>query len=86
MRVIEILIHLEAAGTAPTDEVVWWAESSDLAGFSAAAYSLAVLRTLVNEALMEEFGPEFAVRERLAVEGEGDKVRVSMVEQYAAAA
>lgn len=44
---VELLIHLEAAD----GEAVWWAESPDAPGFTAAAPDLAELRARCAEAL-----------------------------------
>lgn len=46
---VHLLIHLERADR----DVVWWAETDDVAGFSAAADSLAEMRARALAALAE---------------------------------
>jgi predicted RNase H-like HicB family nuclease len=49
---VTVAIHLD-----PTEsDVVWWAESADLPGFSAAAPTLRDLRKLIDEAVSMEVG------------------------------
>lgn len=60
---IELMLHLERAD----DQVVWWAETTDVPGFSAAADTLAELRERVRSALLEITGGEpVELVERLA--------------------
>jgi predicted RNase H-like HicB family nuclease len=58
---VELVIHLEPAG----EESVWWAESPDVEGFSAAAPTLAELRVQATAALRDIVGRKFELRERL---------------------
>jgi predicted RNase H-like HicB family nuclease len=60
----ELIIHLEGGG----GEVVWWSDSPDVPGFSAAAPSLAELRARATAALEEILGAPVQLVERL--EGE----------------
>lgn len=66
---VELLIHLEPAGA----EVIWWAESPDFAGFSAAAASLSELRARATQAITEFAGPNTAIVERMADSDAGDE-------------
>lgn len=60
---IELMLHLERA----EDRVVWWAETADVAGFSAAADTLVELRERARAALLEIVGEEpLVLVERLA--------------------
>jgi predicted RNase H-like HicB family nuclease len=59
---VELIIHHEAAG----DDAVWWAESPDLAGFTAAAPSLAELRRRVLAALADVEDRAVKLSERMA--------------------
>ncbi|MDA8267941.1 MAG: hypothetical protein M0013_06150 [Actinomycetota bacterium] len=68
-----ILVHLEASESGP----VWWAESADFPGFSAAADTLVDLRRSATAALAElaeergeSLGP---LQESLAVDGNGSE-------------
>jgi len=49
-----LIIHVEAADT--ETKVVWWAESAELPGFSAAGDTLAELRAAASEAIEAEWG------------------------------
>lgn len=68
-----ILVHLEASDSGP----VWWAESPEFPGFSAAGDTLVNLRRRTNAALSElasERGELLqAVSELLAVDGGGSQ-------------
>lgn len=56
VRAVRVLYHLE--------EQVWWAESPDVAGFSAAADSLGDLQQRVRTVLRDVYGDEpFYLRE-----------------------
>lgn len=55
MKIISILYHREEEG--------WWADSSDLPGWTAAADSLEELRPLALEGAREFAGPEAMFRE-----------------------
>lgn len=57
----ELTIHLESVD----DEVVWWADSPDVPGFSAAAPSLVELRERASAALEEILGGPVSIVERL---------------------
>lgn len=57
---VRMKLHVELADAAP----VWWAESPDLAGFTAAANDLAELRRLIREEL-DERSPDVAYSEEL---------------------
>lgn len=57
----ELLIHLESAD----GDVVWWAESPQVPGFTAAAPTLAELRELALDALRSELSPDVEVAEVL---------------------
>jgi predicted RNase H-like HicB family nuclease len=59
---VELIIHLEAA----EDEAVWWAESPDVAGFTAAGSSLSELRRRAHAALTEITGGTVQLVERMA--------------------
>ena len=50
MAALTVRIHVEPA----SHELVWWAEAEGLPGWSAAAPSLAELKTLVREAVAVE--------------------------------
>jgi predicted RNase H-like HicB family nuclease len=75
MATIELVIHIEAAD----GEAVWWAESPDVPGFSAAAPTLADLRDRATAALAELRDDPVEVVERLVGEERGD-VRVAKAE------
>ena len=47
-------IHIEMAET----DVVWWAETADVAGLSVAAPTLMGLRRLISESVALHLGPE----------------------------
>jgi hypothetical protein len=53
-------IHVEAAET----EIVWWAETPDVAGLSLAAPTLSALRRLIDEASLRHLGPDTSVTRR----------------------
>lgn len=77
MTTIELHLHLEPTGAG---EVAWWADSPDVAGFSAAAPTLAELRSRATAALREAVGRDVELVEQLAGAEEqhsphGDKVR-----------
>lgn len=57
----ELIIHLDNAD----GEVVWWAESPQVPGLTAAASSLAELRELAMKALRDELSPTVEVVEIL---------------------
>jgi predicted RNase H-like HicB family nuclease len=57
----ELTIHLEAV----EGEVVWWADSPDVPGFSAAAPSLVELRERATAALEEILGAPVPLVEHL---------------------
>lgn len=59
-----LLIHVEPS----EDEIVWWAESTDLPGFSAAAESLADLRVSARAAISAEWDDEVEIVEELVGE------------------
>ncbi|HMG42281.1 MAG TPA: hypothetical protein VK611_13165 [Acidimicrobiales bacterium] len=61
MTTAELIIHLGSAD----GEVVWWAESPDAPGFTAAAPSLAELRQLAVVALQDLLTPQVEIVERL---------------------
>lgn len=61
MTMTELIIHLEDAD----GEVVWWAESPDVPGFSAAAPTLAELRERAREALSARGARPVQIVERL---------------------
>lgn len=75
MATIELVIHIEAAN----GEAVWWAESPEVPGFSAAAPTLAELRTRATAALAELRDDPVEIVERLVGEERGD-VRVAETE------
>ena len=58
---VMLIIHLEADG----HEAVWWAESPDVAGFSAAAPTLGELRELVVEGIEKACGPDVTLVEHM---------------------
>jgi hypothetical protein len=60
-------IHVEPAET----EIVWWAETPDVAGLSLAAPTLRALRRLIDEASLRHLGPDTPV-ELVLVEDEPD--------------
>jgi predicted RNase H-like HicB family nuclease len=60
----ELIIHLEVAD----GEVVWWAESPDLPGFTAAGSSLSELRELATAAIEEIRGGPVQIVEHLEAE------------------
>lgn len=68
-----ILVHLEASESGP----VWWAESADFPGFSAAADTLVDLRRRATAALSElaeERGESLgSLQESLALDGDGSE-------------
>lgn len=57
----ELTIHLEGVD----GEVVWWADSPDVPGFSAAAPNLIALRERATAALEEILGGPVEIVERL---------------------
>jgi hypothetical protein len=64
---IEILLHIERAdlpGQPP--EFVWWAESNEFPGFTAAAPTLAELRSVVRDAVRELDLSDSEIQERLS--------------------
>lgn len=61
MATTELMIHLEHA----EGEAVWWADSPDAPGFSAAASSLIELRERATAALEEILGGSVHIVERL---------------------
>jgi hypothetical protein len=75
MATIELVIHIEAAD----GEAVWWAESPDVPGFSAAAPTLVELRERSIAALSELRG-SVRITERLAGGEESGDVRVAKTE------
>ncbi len=60
MTSVELIIHLDSAD----DGVVWWAESPEAPGFTAAADSLAELRELATTGLRGVLG-DVSIVERL---------------------
>jgi hypothetical protein len=64
---VELILHLE---TTDTGEIVWWADSPDVAGFSAAAPTLVALRERATAALRDLVSSEVKIVERLV----GDEV------------
>jgi predicted RNase H-like HicB family nuclease len=72
----ELIIHLEDAD----GEVVWWAESPDVPGFSAAAPSLDELRRRAIDALAELVEHTPLVRERLVGNIDRTDARVATAE------
>lgn len=76
MATVELTIHLENSD----GEIVWWAESPDVDGFSAAAPSLSELRSRSVAALRDLVSPDLDVVERLVGAdcgpGEGRGARV----------
>lgn len=61
MDAMELVIHLEGADS----EAVWWAESPQMPGFSAAAPTLSELRTQAYRAIRGVAG-SVQITERLA--------------------
>jgi predicted RNase H-like HicB family nuclease len=66
MTEITVLLNLEATGTTVDDEIIWWAESPDVPGFSAAADNLPELRRLYLEALRDAVSGDFRAVEHFA--------------------
>ena len=64
--VVELIIHLDDVD----GEVVWWAESPGVEGFSAAAPTLAGLRETALAALVETLGGPVELVEKLVGEHE----------------
>ncbi len=62
LKTVRVLLHLEA-----TDDggVVWWAESGDVPGFTAAAPELVELRRRVRAALADDFSDGVTYTEEL---------------------
>jgi len=63
---VELIIHLEADGA----EAVWWAESPDVAGFSAAAPTLAELRQMAVEGIEKVRGTDVTLVETMTPFGD----------------
>jgi predicted RNase H-like HicB family nuclease len=76
MATVELVIHIEAAD----GEAVWWAESPEVPGFSAAAPTLAELRERATAALTELQGAPVRLTERLVGGEETGDVRVAKTE------
>ena len=66
---IDLVIHLE---TVNSHRVMWWADSPQVPGFSAAADSLSALRARAKEALAEVLGANVAWNECVAMENTTD--------------
>ena len=50
---VRVTFHLDSAESGGKHEFVWWAESADVVGFTAAAPTLTALRRLVIETLTD---------------------------------
>ncbi len=78
---VTLQIHLEAADEA----IIWWAESDELPGLSAAADSLPELRELLDQALIEmsaDIGESITiVSERLAEAEDSESIEVPSADQ-----
>lgn len=66
---MRLKIHLEAAG-APGDGFVWWAESDDLPGFSAAADHLPELLVESTAAIKEIEGDDVEIIQEVVFDEE----------------
>jgi len=62
---VELLIHMDIAGEVGSQELVWWAESPAVPGFTAAAGNLPALLSRAHDALSEILGEDLVIKSRL---------------------